>query len=239
MIRLRALAVVVLSVLPACGSRAASVPPAEHAPGVCALCDAYTGARRFVVRVRAESGAGTGIVVDRSGLLVTNAHVVGVAEVVEIETHAGDFLIGHVLRRDVTEDLALIRAEAPWLVWTPAPLASEALPPVGSEVSAIGHPVGLGWTITRGILSGYRRAGEIGPVDLLQTDAAISPGNSGGPLLDDAGRVVGIVTSKMAGAGAENLAFARPVAALHAFLAGEAGRLPPSSAPNCPESQEP
>ena len=94
-----------------------------------------------------------------------------------------------------------------------------ALPAVGSDVYVIGHPVGLGWTITRGIVSAIRRPGEVAPTEIIQTDAAISPGNSGGPLLDRHGRLVGVVVFKLAGRGVESVGFAIPVSAAAAFIA--------------------
>ena len=74
-------------------------------------------------------------------------------------------------------------------------------------------------TITRGIVSAVRRPGEVAPTEIIQTDAAISPGNSGGPLLDRYGRLVGVVVSKLAGPGVESVGFAIPVSAAAAFIA--------------------
>lgn len=90
------------------------------------------------------------------------------------------------------------------------------LPKIGSDVYIIGHPLGLGWTVTRGIVSGIRKDGDR---TMIQTDAPISPGNSGGPMLDAQGHLVGIVTAKFVETGAENLAFARPALALLDLLA--------------------
>ncbi len=93
------------------------------------------------------------------------------------------------------------------------------MPPVGSEVYVIGHPLGLGWTVTRGIVSAHRKPGEIAPTAMIQTDAAISLGNSGGPLLDRNGDLVGLVVSKLSGSGVENIAFAIPASVIVEFLA--------------------
>jgi S1-C subfamily serine protease len=101
----------------------------------------------------------------------------------------------------------------------PMQVAPVALPEVGSDVYVIGHPVGLGWTITRGIVSAVRKAGEIAPIEMIQTDAAISPGNSGGPLLNRYGQLVGVVVSKFAGPGIESVGFAIPVSQAAAFIA--------------------
>ncbi len=97
------------------------------------------------------------------------------------------------------------------------------MPQVGSEVYVIGHPMGLGWTVTRGIVSAHRKPGEVARTAMIQTDAAISPGNSGGPLLNRHGDLVGLVVAKLSGGGAENVAFAIPASAVLEFLdqAGE------------------
>ncbi len=165
------------------------VPLPQEAPvhdrGQCALCDAYAVAARQVVRLQTSTGS-TG-----SGVLISAQCVV---------------------KSDADEDLALVRILDSDEVWPAAEFALEQ-PPLGTPVWTVGHPLDLGWSISRGILSGYSPAGQVGPVDYLQTDAAISPGNSGGPLMDADGHVIGIVTSKVMGGGAENLAFARPARA--------------------------
>jgi S1-C subfamily serine protease len=100
---------------------------------------------------------------------------------------------------------------------------------VGTKVFVIGHPVRLGWTVTQGIVSGLRGAGEVAPTALIQTDAAISPGNSGGPLLDEHGHLVGIVRSKLVGPGIENVSFAVPASAVRLFLQRVPARIPAAS----------
>ncbi len=207
---------------PAVGAQASPAPAdegavhlVEHERSACRLCDLYLSAQGWVVRIEAGDSLGTGVVVTASGRAVTNAHVVGDLARVSIETFDRRRFTATVVATDRTEDLALLQIDAPETRWTPVAIETGQLTPVGSEVYAIGHPLGLDWTLTRGIVSGYR---EIGPVRMMQTDAPISPGNSGGPLLDEHGHLVGIVTSKAAAAGAENLAFARPAAALLAFL---------------------
>lgn len=188
----------------------------RHEPHNCELCRVYNGVRDATFVVQSGESLGTAVLVsNEGGLALTNAHVVGDAKRVRLARHNGAVYRADVLARDEREDLALLRIngleesiEALSLSLTP--------PPVGSEVLAIGHPLGLGWTISRGILSGK-------PVldgrPMLQTDAPISPGNSGGPLVDRHGHLVGIVTEKLSGGAAENLAFARPTAVVATFLA--------------------
>jgi S1-C subfamily serine protease len=200
-----------------------------HAPGRCAICDLYGSARESVVAVTSASGLGAGVIVSRDGLVVTNAHVMGVAVDGNVETHDGKSYAGRVSASDPAEDLAVLRVDAPGRTWRPVSVDGGPLPAVGSDVYIIGHPLGLGWTVTRGIVSGIRS--EAGRT-MIQTDAPISPGNSGGAMLDAAGHLVGIVTSKVVGNNAGNLAFARPASAVLAVLArsGVAGNGRPGQA---------
>ncbi len=190
-----------------------------HEPGTCDLCDLYYKARTHVVRLRAGSGMGTGFTVSASGQILTNAHVAADDDALSVETYEGEMFAARVLRRNWEVDLALVQVDPPSREWTPMQVQPTALPHVGSDVYVIGHPVGLGWTITRGIVSAVRKAGEIAPIEMIQTDAAISPGNSGGPLLDRHGHLVGVVVSKLAGSGIESVGFAIPVSVVAAFIA--------------------
>ena len=187
----------------------------SHKRGSCALCDLYGHAQRYVVRIHAE-GMGTGVVVTRDGVVATNAHVVGNARMVAVETHGGRMLPGEVVAVDAIHDLALIRVKG--RRWTPVDIDTGDPPNVGSAIYVIGHPMGLGWSLSRGIVSGHR---DRGGIRVIQTDAAISPGNSGGPMLDEEGDLVGLVSFKILGAGAENLSFARPSSVLLEFLEKE------------------
>jgi S1-C subfamily serine protease len=168
-----------------------------------------------VVNVRVEglggSGAGSGVVIDREGTILTNNHVVAGASEVTVVFNDGrhdEPLRGEVVGTAPERDLAVIRVDADDL--TPVELGRSGELRLGDPVLALGFPLGLGPTVTQGIVSGLERAIEPsgGPrlEGLLQTDAAINPGNSGGALVDADGRLVGINT---AGAGfAENIGFA-------------------------------
>lgn len=190
-----------------------------HAHGTCDLCDLYYKTRDHVVLVRTNAGLGAGIVVTTSGTILTNAHVVGEDAAPVIETYSGDTLAGRALKSDAARNLALVAVDEPTLRWDPMPVEPCPLPEVGSDVYVIGHPVGLGWTVTRGVVSATRTAGEIAPIPLIQTDAAISPGNSGGPLLDRGGHLLGVVSRKLAGPGIESVGFAIPALVAASFLA--------------------
>jgi S1-C subfamily serine protease len=168
-----------------------------------------------VVYVRVEgfggTGAGSGVVIDREGTILTNNHVVAGASEVTVVFNDGrhdEPLRGEVVGTAPERDLAVVRVDAGDL--TPVELGRSGDLRLGDPVLALGFPLGLGPTVTQGIVSGLERTIEPsgGPrlEGLLQTDAAINPGNSGGALVDANGRLVGINT---AGAGfAENIGFA-------------------------------
>ena len=157
--------------------------------------------------------------VSTTGEILTSAHVVQGVDELRIETADGKIFKARVVRTKGSQDLALLRVHDPLASWLPIEIERTRLPRVGSEVYVIGHPLALGWTVTRGIISAQRKPGEIGPMAMLQTDAAVSPGNSGGPLVDGKGHLVGLVAVKVVGPGTENVAFAIPASVLLDFLA--------------------
>lgn len=163
---------------------------------------------------RTERGQGSGVLYDRSGLLLTNAHVVEGSTRVMVGLPDGRRVEGKVIGADRVTDLAVVRLEGagPWPVAT---LGNSDALQVGDWVIAVGNPFGLDQTVTLGIVSSLNRnAAKLGITDkrleLIQTDAAINPGNSGGPLLDAQGEVVGINTLVRSGPGA-GLGFAIPI----------------------------
>ena len=161
-----------------------------------------------VVSVSRRGGSGSGVVVRRDGVILTNAHVVGEAGLVEIALADGRRLQGRVLGRDPTVDIAVVRVEASDL--PVAPTGDSDRLEVGQAAIAIGNPLGLERTVTSGVISAVNRSPrgfELG--GLIQTDAAINPGNSGGPLLDSRGSVIGINTAVLQGT--SGLGFAVPI----------------------------
>lgn len=193
-----------------------SLHPYQEEHSDCALCGLYDEVRRYTFLVRAGDSIGAAVLIAEARLIVTNAHVVGDLDEVELVDSDGERFAAAVIARSERQDLAAITIPPP--LQSRSGLAVGERPPrVGSEVFAIGHPLGLGWTVSRGIVSGLP---VVDGSSMVQTDASISPGNSGGPLVDRGGRLVGIVTSKVSGGGAENIAFARPVQSVRAFLAG-------------------
>jgi S1-C subfamily serine protease len=163
-----------------------------------------------VVSVSRQGGSGSGVIVNRDGVVVTNAHVVGNAQTVEVGLADGRTLRGEVLGRDQSIDVAVVRVQAQNL--PTAPVGDSDRLEVGQSAIAIGNPLGLDRTVTTGVISAVNRNPRgVGLDGLIQTDAAISPGNSGGPLVDSRGRVIGINTAVLAGQGASGLGFAVPI----------------------------
>jgi serine protease Do len=139
---------------------------------------------------------GSGFIVDASGLVVTNNHVVGNARTVTVQLSDGREFQGEVLGRDPQTDVAVVRIAGKGATFRPITWGDSDRTRVGDSVFAVGSPFGLGNTVTSGIVSARGREIGAGPYDdFLQVDAAINSGNSGGPLFDARGRVVGVNTA--------------------------------------------
>jgi putative serine protease PepD len=142
-------------------------------------------------------GAGTGIVIDPS-VILTNNHVVAGAQkiTVSLDGETGHMRSASVVGENPSLDLAVLRIDASGLTLHPLRIASSASAEVGDTTYAIGNPFGLNWTLTTGIVSALHReikAPNGASIDeAIQTDAALNPGNSGGPLIDAAGAVIGV-----------------------------------------------
>ena len=161
-----------------------------------------------------ERGQGSGVIIDGSGLVLTNAHVVERVDNVLVTLQNGNQVDGEVVGTDQITDLALVKVkESPGLV--SAKLGNSEDIQVGDWAIALGTPYGLESTVTLGIVSSlHRDINSLGfsdkRLDLIQTDAAINPGNSGGPLINSNGEVIGINTLVRSGPGA-GLGFAIPI----------------------------
>ena len=157
-------------------------------------------------------GAGSGVVVREDGYIATNYHVIEGANKVEVTLHNGDTYNANIVGSDSMNDIAVIKIDAKDLV--PATIGDSSNLSVGDLAVAIGNPLGqLGGTATAGIISALDRNLTIEgtPLTLIQTDAAINGGNSGGGLFDGRGELIGIVESKASAVGVEGLAFALPI----------------------------
>jgi len=161
-----------------------------------------------------ERGQGSGVIIDSSGLVLTNAHVVERVDRVIVTLQSGNQVDGAVVGTDQVTDLALVKIkEFPGL--ESAKLGDSEDIQVGDWAIALGTPYGLESTVTLGIVSSlHRDINALGfsdkRLDLIQTDAAINPGNSGGPLINSNGEVIGINTLVRSGPGA-GLGFAIPI----------------------------
>lgn len=154
-------------------------------------------ALNFWMQVVPQTGQGTGFVIDPSGHIITNNHVVADAENIEV-TFMGDKKVrAKLVGRDPVSDLAVIKTD-PFPEMATARLGNSDNLSVGQRVVAIGNPFGFQHTVTAGFISALHRDMVIGQrtmMDLIQTDAAINPGNSGGPLISSKGEVIGINTA--------------------------------------------
>ncbi len=142
-----------------------------------------------------QQGQGSGFILNKEGLILTNNHVVGNAQNIEVKLSNKKTYKAQRIGTDPNHDLALLKIDAPNLV--PATLSESQGLVVGQRVYAIGNPFGLQGTMTRGIISAIRsiRGPQGNPIeDAIQTDASVNPGNSGGPLLNSRGEVIGITT---------------------------------------------
>lgn len=180
----------------------------------------YSWTKHGVVRIATLQGTGSGAIIDTRGLVVTNQHVVGNASAVEVTLFDGRRFEGRVTRRGAAIDLALIQLEGKPEGLTRLPIGTTDAIEEGEEIYVIGHPLDFRWTLTRGIVSRIRDGNDPSLPNTIQIDAAVSPGNSGGPLLTREGKLVGIVTRKVQGMGAENLGFACPAEKVVEFIKG-------------------
>ncbi len=185
-----------------------------------------------VVTLRDSKGLGTGFLITETGVIATNRHVAEGDASMDVVFENGNKLLGKVVYVDPSRDFALVKVDGTGLPYLR--LAGPGQIRVGETVIAIGSPVGLEETVTKGIISAVRSDVDGQPGTWLQTDASINHGNSGGPLLDTHGDVVGINTMRGeldAGGNAINgIAFALSsedmLTALHRFYPSEAGSEP-------------
>jgi S1-C subfamily serine protease len=180
--------------------------------------------RSFFFDVIPEEGSGSGFVIDHEGHILTNYHVVQGAEDIDVSFNDQTVLPADVVGVDARNDLALLHVAAPAELLTPVELGASDTLKVGQRAIAIGNPFGqFGQTLTIGVISALNRTLE-GPdgraiSGIIQTDAAINRGNSGGPLLDSSGRVIGINTAIFSPTGASvGVGFAVPVETIKRLL---------------------
>jgi S1-C subfamily serine protease len=179
-----------------------------YSRGVSGAVDLVGPAVSRIERIDGRAGHGSGFAISPDGLIVTNNHVVEDAKTVRIKTPDGFVTEGRVLGRDPDTDIALIRANSGVGAW--ARLGDSQKLRRGQIAIAIGNPLGFEWTVTAGIVSALGRSMRAANGrlidDVIQTDAALNPGNSGGPLVSSSGDVIGVNTAVIQGA--QGIAFA-------------------------------
>ena len=162
-----------------------------------------------------ESGAGSGVIISSDGYILTCAHVVDGASTITVTIGDTDYT-ATLVGEDTTSDIAVIKIDADGL--TPATVGNSDGLKVGQSVMAVGNPLGeLGGTVTGGMISALNRSvtiqgsSSVNTMSLIQMDASVSPGNSGGGLFNMNGELVGIVNAKSSSSDAEGLGFAIPI----------------------------
>ncbi len=200
--------------LPAVRNTAIVQAVREVGPSIVGITTKVYDRDLFNRRVEVGTSVGSGVLFDKKGYIVTNAHVVGEAKSVNVSLSNGETVEGTVVGRDESTDLAVVKIEGNENL----PIAtfgdSDGLQ-VGETAIAIGNPLGLEFqgSVTVGVISALNRT--LDEMDqrfrLIQTDAAINPGNSGGALVTADGKVVGINSAKIAKTGVEGMGFAIPV----------------------------
>lgn len=167
------------------------------------LSSVIEGAIKKVVTVTTDVSAGTGFAVADGSYILTNNHVIDQSNTVQVQTYSDEVYVAQVVGFDPVADLAVLRISGRIDSFELADSDSVA---IGQKAIAIGNPLGLSFTVTEGIVSALRREGPNGLEAYIQTDVTLNPGNSGGPLVDKDGRVIGMANFKVGGA--EGLGFA-------------------------------
>ncbi len=213
-----------------------AVAKAMNTPAISA--QVYQAILPSLVYIRTENntesdggyGVGTGVIINRDGAILTAYHVVAGTSTISVTFADGTQATAQIASAEPEKDLAILKADGAPEIIVPAVLAGSGRVQVGDEAFAVGNPLGLVASISAGVVSGLnreiRKQGGGGVLDgLIQFDAAVNPGSSGGPLLNRAGQVIGIVTALANPANRDSftgIGFAVPLGA-----AGGAGGGPP------------
>jgi serine protease DegS len=184
---------------------------ARAAPSVVTVYAAHLVNGPLLLSTKAVvKGLGSGVIVGRDGYIVTNRHVVDDAAELAVALSDGSLHLARIVGSDKESDIALLKIDVAGL--QPIAMADINDVAVGDVALAVGNPLGVGQTVTQGIISAVVRRGMAPVENFIQTDAAINPGNSGGALVDTAGRLVGINTAILSqSGGSEGIGFAIPV----------------------------
>jgi S1-C subfamily serine protease len=195
-------------------SSVATIPQVTIDPGSEPVAAVAQVVSPSVVQIETTDGLGSGVFYDPSGLIMTNAHVVGSATTVTVRSAEGKAVEGEVLGADTGTDIAVVKVSG--LDVPAASLATDTKPAVGQIAVAVGSPYGLDQTVTSGIVSAVNRPVDNDKgvvVNMIQTDASINPGNSGGALANRDGQIIGINTAIFSQTGENTgIGFAIPIA---------------------------
>ncbi len=158
---------------------------------------------KSVVTIRTDLAQGSGFIITENGYIATNVHILNMGKYVKVITYNNKIYDAELIGYDDTLDLAVLKisGEFDFLEFADSNEVN-----LGEKVIAIGNPLGLSFSVTEGIISGVHRVGPQGLEGYIQTDTPLNPGNSGGPLIDTQGKVIGINSLKIKGS--ENLGFA-------------------------------
>ncbi len=170
-----------------------------------------------------SSGTGSGFIIDKDGHILTNYHVIEGADSVHVNLANGSTHDAKIIGQDASNDVAVLKIEAPAAQLVPVALGDSSKLLVGQKILAVGNPFGLERTLTTGIISSLDRSlkAKNGRMikGIIQTDAAINPGNSGGPLLNSRGEVIGMNTAIISQVGqSAGISFAVPINAIQRIL---------------------
>jgi serine protease Do len=183
------------------------------------IASAYVSAHH--IAQASGKGLGSGVLIDEQGSIVTNTHVVEGAANITVTLHDGTRLPAELIGSDPQSDVALLHVTLPQGPHAPAQLGDSDKLEIGQKVLAIGHPFGLGYAFSTGIVSGFGKLletkQEVFQERVIQTTTPINPGNSGGPLVDSEDRVVGINSAILMGA--QNIGFAIPINTVKSIVA--------------------
>lgn len=163
---------------------------------------------KSTLTIETDSGHGSGFVISKDGYIVTNLHVVATSKKLNVITNDGENIEAKLIRKNENKDLALIKVNKTFN--SAFDIFSDDTVKIGQEIFAIGTPnsIELGQTLSKGIVSGVR-SNET--ENYIQTDASVNSGNSGGPLIDKNGVILGVVNAKLKGLGVEGIGFAIPI----------------------------
>ncbi len=183
------------------------------------IASAYVSAHHITQAT--GKGFGSGVLIDEHGSIVTNAHVVTGAAKITVTMHDGTRLPAELIGSDPQSDVALLQVTLPKGLYSPAHLGDSDKLEIGQKVLAIGHPFGLGYAFSTGIVSGFGKLieakQEVFQERVIQTTTPINRGNSGGPLVDSEDHVIGINASILFGA--QNIGFAIPINTVKSIVA--------------------